>query len=67
MNALTLAELRLRHAQLSEQAERRRQEWRTATSTSPRALSLGKQVKALQERANDYKALLGLIELGGGQ
>lgn len=58
MNALTLAELRLRHAQLEERAERVRQEWRGTTSTSTRALALGKETKALQERAADYAAII---------
>ena len=62
MNALTLAELRLRQAALTEQAERKRQEWRTSTATSSRALSLGKQVKLLQERADDYAELVKLAE-----
>lgn len=62
MNPLVLAELRLRHAQLAERAERLRQEWRGTTSTSPRALALDKQVTALQERANDYAAIIRVAE-----
>lgn len=59
MNALTIAELELRRAQLAAQAERLRQEWRTLP-TGARALRMGKRVKALQERVDDYTRLLGL-------
>ena len=62
MNALTLRELDLRRAQLAERAERLRQEWRAAPSTGPRALTLGKEVRALQERADDLTALLRVAE-----
>jgi hypothetical protein len=62
MNALTLRELELRRAQLAERAERLRQEWRTAPSAGPRALSLGKEVRSLQERADDLTALLRVAE-----
>jgi uncharacterized protein YlxW (UPF0749 family) len=62
MNPLTLRELELRRAQLAERAEKRRQEWRSTSSVSPRALSLGKEVKALQERADDLAALLRVAE-----
>jgi hypothetical protein len=54
VNALTLSELRLRHAQLNERAERLRQQWRGTSSTSPRALALGKQVAALQGQVGDH-------------
>lgn len=64
MNALTLKELRLRHAQLDERAERLRQEWRRLpTAVSPaRAVALGKEVKDLQQRAADYAAILRVAE-----
>lgn len=58
MNALTLRELELQHATLNHRAEKLRQEWRTAVATNPRSAALGRQVKLLQERADDYKALL---------
>jgi acyl-CoA reductase-like NAD-dependent aldehyde dehydrogenase len=61
MNPLTVKEMRLRQAQLDERAERLRQEWRRLPSTA-RAVELGKQVKALQERADDYAALLRVAE-----
>ena len=57
MNLLTLLELELQHAQLNERAERLRQEWRTLPHTA-RSAALGKQIKQLQERADDYGLLL---------
>jgi len=62
MSPLTLAELRARHAELALRAERKREEWMTATAVGPRALSLGKQVKALQARADEYASLLRMAE-----
>lgn len=61
MNPMTLEELRLRHAQLSHRAETLRQEWRTLP-TGNRATTLGKRVTALQARADDYAAILALLE-----
>ena len=61
MNALTLRELELRRAQLAERAERLRQEWRKLP-TGQRALVLGKEVAALDERAGDLSALLRVAE-----
>lgn len=58
MNALTLRELELQHATLNHKAEKLRQEQRATPATSPRALSLARQVRLIQERADDYKALL---------
>jgi hypothetical protein len=62
VNALTLAELRRHQADLAWKAEKLRQEWRAAIATSPRAASLGRQVKTLQERADDYAAILKGLE-----
>lgn len=62
MNALTIAELRRHQTDLAWKAEKLRQEWRTAVATSPRAASLGRQVKALQERADDYAAIIKGLE-----
>lgn len=62
MSPLTIAELRLRHAQLSERAERLRQEWRKTSAVSNRALELGREVTALQARADDYAAVLRVAE-----
>lgn len=61
MNALTLAELRLKHAQLTERAERLETEWRTLP-VSPKSTALGKKIKALREQAGDYGKLLDLAE-----
>lgn len=62
MTALTIAELRARHAELALRAERKREEWTTAPAVDPRALSLGKQVKALEARAAEYAAILRVAE-----
>lgn len=62
MNALTLAELRKHQADLAWKAEKLRQEWRTLPATGPRASTLGKQVKALEERANDYAEIIKGLE-----
>lgn len=57
MNPLTMAELRLRHAQLTEKASRLEATWRTLP-TGAKSLQMGKQVKALQGRADDYARLI---------
>jgi len=62
MNPLTLAELKLRQAELGHRAEKLRQEQRGALATSPRALTLSRQVKAMQERADDYGRILQSLE-----
>lgn len=62
MTPLTLAELRARHAELALRAERKREEWATAPAVGSKALSLGKQVKALQKRADEYRDLLRVAE-----
>jgi hypothetical protein len=61
VNALTLAELRKHQADLEWKAEKLRQEWRTL-SVGNRASIMGRQVKALQERANDYAAIIKGLE-----
>ena len=58
MTDLVLKELRLRHAQLEHHAEKLRVQWRAATSTGPRALSLGKQVKEAQRQADAWARLI---------
>lgn len=58
MNPLTRAELLLRHAQLTERAERLETRWRTLPPTA-KAVALGKEIKALREQADDYGKLLG--------
>lgn len=62
MSPLTLAELRSKQAELALRAERKREEWATATAVGPRALTLGKQVRALQKRADDYAAIIRVAE-----
>lgn len=62
MTPLTLAELRLTQATLAHRAERLRQQWRTAVPTEPRTASLGRQVKALQGRADEYRDLVRVAE-----
>lgn len=57
MNARTIAELDLRRAQLTARAETLREEWLTL-STGPRASRLGKRIKAIEEQARDYAAIL---------
>jgi hypothetical protein len=62
MNPLTIAEIRLRHAQLAEQAERARQRGRAVSATGTQAMSLARQARLCQERADDYAALLQLAK-----
>lgn len=57
MNALTLRELELQYATLNHRAEKLRQQWRNLPPTA-RAVQLGKDIKDLQERADDYGRLL---------
>lgn len=66
MNALTIRELELRRAELAERAERFRQEWRRMP-TGTRASNLGKEVKDLQERAEDYRVILDVLRLASGK
>lgn len=62
MNALTIAEIRLRHAQLTHSAERMRQEGRTLSATTMRASFLAKAARQTQQRADDYASLLRIAE-----
>jgi hypothetical protein len=59
---MTVQELRLRHAQLSHQAERLRQEQRSIPALSPRASALARKVRDVQARADDYATILSSIE-----
>jgi hypothetical protein len=61
VNPLTLAELKARQAELALRAERKREEWRRLPATA-RAIELGKQVKALDERAAEYRDLIRIAE-----
>lgn len=62
MSPLTLAELRLRHAQLEHRAEKLRAEWRVAIATTPRAAALGRAVREAQERADDYGKIIAFAQ-----
>lgn len=62
MNPLTIHELRLRQVELAHKAAKMRAEWRTLPATGNRALTVGKQVKEIEERAKDYARLLELAE-----
>jgi len=64
MNSLTIAELRLRQAQLAERAERLRQDWRTLP-VGGRSLTMGKRVELIQQQADDYASLLRIAESEG--
>lgn len=63
MNALTLAELYLQHATLNHRAERLRQQWQNLPPTA-KAVALGKEIKLLQQRADDYGRLLAAAREG---
>jgi hypothetical protein len=65
VNALTLAELRLRHAQLTEKAERLRQEGRALSAVTKQATFLARRVRQYQRMADDYATLLTLCERTG--
>jgi hypothetical protein len=60
MNARTIAELDLRRAQLAARAETLREEWLTLPA-GPRASTLGKRIKAIEEQAGDYAEILRLV------
>lgn len=60
MHALTMAELRLRHAQLHEKATRLEATWRTLP-VGAESTQMGKQVRSLKERAEDYAKTLDLL------
>lgn len=63
VSELTLAELRLRHAQLVRQAAEARIRWR-AMSTGSAALAAGNRVRALDARADDYRTIIEVITSG---
>lgn len=58
----TLSELRLMHARLTDRAETLRAAQRAAVVTSPRFTALSRQIRDTQARADDYAAILALIE-----
>jgi len=61
VNAVTLAEIDLRRAQLTEWAERLRERQAATTSTSGAACTLAREVRRVQRRADDYAAILRLL------
>lgn len=61
MNPLVLAELRLRHAQLSARLERLSAQWRTLPATA-RAVEMGKQVRSLRDQVDSYAAIIRVAE-----
>jgi hypothetical protein len=63
VNALTLRELELQHATLNHRAEKLRQKWQALPAT-PSAIRMGKEIKLLQQRADDYGRLLGRAKEG---
>jgi hypothetical protein len=58
---MTIQELRLMHARLSHQAEKLRQEQRGLPALSSRASALGRRVKDVQQRADDYAEILAAL------
>ncbi|MFH8805191.1 hypothetical protein ACH4F6_37575 [Streptomyces sp. NPDC017936] len=65
MNALTpktLSELRLRHAQLTDRAETLRGAQRACLPTAPRFTALGREIRDVQARADDYAAILAAVQ-----
>lgn len=66
MNPLTVAELRLRHAQLQHRAEQRRAEGRVTNGASARAAFLARDARMNQQMADDYASLLRIAEAEGG-
>lgn len=58
MTPLTLAEIRLRHAQLVERAERLRAQSASMSAASRSSLATIREARRTQIRANDYAAIL---------
>jgi len=62
VSELTLAELRLKYAQLKLSAETERDRWRGMVPTHPSAAASGRRVRALDARVQDYEMILaGLV------
>lgn len=61
MQSITLAELRLKQAQLAEKAERLTQTWRTLPHGA-KSTAMHRQIKGLEQRAADYADLLRRIK-----
>lgn len=64
---LTIAELRLRHAQLTERAERLRSRNRMLKATSTGSAEAARDARQTQLRADDYAHILTLLEAPGGR
>ena len=62
VNAVTLAEIDLRRAQLTERAERLRERQAAIAFTSSAARTLAREVRHVQRRADDYAAILRLLK-----
>jgi hypothetical protein len=63
LEPITIAELELRRAQLTEKAARLRERQAATVSTSPACLALGREVRAVQQRAEDYGRILEALRL----
>jgi len=61
VNKLTVAELELRRAQLTERAEKLRARQRATVPTTPTASALARDIRETQGRADDYAALLAML------
>jgi len=59
---LTMAELRLKHAQLTERAHRLRQQSRALSALSRQAGALAREVRQTQQHADDYAVILNMIQ-----
>jgi hypothetical protein len=59
---LTMAELRLKHAQLTERAQRLRQQSRALSALSRQAGALAREVRQTQQHADDYAVILNMIQ-----
>lgn len=67
MNALTMAELRLKHAEMFHRAEKARQQGRAVSATGQVALTLARQTRQYQIRADDYARLIEIAEAESGE
>lgn len=62
MTPLTLAELRLRHAELTERAQRLRTRGASLSPLSRQCLPVAREARQTQLRADDYARILELID-----
>jgi thioredoxin-like negative regulator of GroEL len=61
LKTVTAAELRLKAAQFGEKAAQLRERQAAAPSTTPAALALAREVRACQQRAEDYELILAVL------